>query len=166
MITNPTAPSYADWINQGANTFWEFWNGQDSRNHIMYGDISAWFFKNLAGINLDTQITNHEAFKHFILRPRLLSELTQIFALYESIRGTINSDWMIEENDFKWSVHVPANTTATIYVPAISAQVVTESDQPAAKADGVTFDKFENGYAVYTIQSGRYLFKSQLPESQ
>jgi alpha-L-rhamnosidase len=164
MVTNPTAPSYADWIKQGATTFWEFWNGTESRNHIMYGDIGAWFYKNLAGINADTQITGHEAFKHFVLRPRLLSELTHVDASYESMRGTIASVWTVKGETFDWTVQVPANTTATIYVPAKDAQAVTESGRPARESDGVTVDRFENGFAVYTILSGTYRFTSQVPE--
>jgi alpha-L-rhamnosidase len=163
MAVNPTGPSYADWINQGATTFWEFWNGQDSRNHIMYGDIGAWFYKNLAGINLHPQIAGHEAFKHFILRPRLLNDLTAVTVSYESIRGTIGSAWTVEGRQFAWSVAVPANTTATIYIPATSAADVTESGRPADDAQGVSFMSVEDGYAVYTIQSGTYRFNAELP---
>ena len=55
-------PSWGWWIEQGATTLWEKWNGTESRNHIMFGDISAWFYKALAGINLDPAAP---AFKHY-----------------------------------------------------------------------------------------------------
>ena len=43
-------PSWGWWLEQGATTLWEQWNGTESHNHIMFGDISAWFYKALAGI--------------------------------------------------------------------------------------------------------------------
>ena len=162
MIKNPTAPSYANWLAKGATTLWEQWSGKNSRNHIMFGDISAWFYKNMAGINLDKEIKGNEAFKHFILRPRLLDEITWVNTSYDSIRGEIDSSWKIDGSSFTWSVKVPANTTATIYVPAKNAKTVTESGRAAGEAEGVSFVKYEDGYAVYTLLSGSYQFKSQI----
>ena len=43
MITNPDGNSYASWINKGATTLWEDWEGLYSHNHIMFGHVSAWF---------------------------------------------------------------------------------------------------------------------------
>jgi alpha-L-rhamnosidase len=55
---------------------------------------------------------------------------------------------------------IPANTTATIYVPAKSADTVTESGVAAARSAGVTFIKYENGCAVYAVGSGDYSFQA------
>ena len=61
-------------------------------------------------------------------------------------------------------VMIPANTTATVYVPATDAAGVTESDQLADKAVGVKFLRIENNTAVYAVGSGTYRFQSDLPE--
>ena len=53
LIAQETIPGWGYWIKQGATTLWEKWDGKDSQNHIMYGDISAWFTRVLAGINPD-----------------------------------------------------------------------------------------------------------------
>ena len=45
-----TYPSYGDWIEKGATTMWEMWNGVDSHNHHMFASIIDWFFSSLAGI--------------------------------------------------------------------------------------------------------------------
>ena len=58
-------------------------------------------------------------------------------------------------------VTIPANTTATIYVPARDAAAVTESGQPAAKAEGVKFLRMEGNAALYEIDSGTYRFNSK-----
>jgi alpha-L-rhamnosidase len=59
-------------------------------------------------------------------------------------------------------VTIPANTTATVYVPVASknADGVTESGKPALKADGVKFLRMENGAAVYEVGAGFYRFGS------
>ncbi|MDO4587279.1 MAG: family 78 glycoside hydrolase catalytic domain [Planctomycetia bacterium] len=52
LVLQESQPSYADWIRRGAGTLWEDWGNGSSRNHIMFGDISAWFYQSLAGIKL------------------------------------------------------------------------------------------------------------------
>ena len=63
-------------------------------------------------------------------------------------------------------VTIPANTTATVYVPAYRAAGVTESDQLADKAVGVKFLRIENNTAVYAVGSGTYRFQTDLPEAK
>ena len=53
---------------------------------------------------------------------------------------------------------MPANTTATIYVPAADGADVREGDIPAAEAAGVRFLRREGGAAVYEVGSGSYRF--------
>jgi alpha-L-rhamnosidase len=55
---------------------------------------------------------------------------------------------------------VPANTTATLYLPAISAETITESGKTTDAVTGLKFIKYENGKAVFELQSGKYEFKS------
>jgi len=59
-------------------------------------------------------------------------------------------------------VAIPANTTATVFVPARSADAVTEGGRPAAQGRGVKFLRQENGLAVFEIDSGEYEFESRL----
>jgi alpha-L-rhamnosidase len=60
-------------------------------------------------------------------------------------------------------VTIPANTTATVYVPAKDEASVTESGKPAAKSDGVRFLRMQNNTTVYIVGSGTYRFQSTLP---
>ena len=62
------------------------------------------------------------------------------------------------------NVTIPANTTATVYVPAGDIESVTESGQPAAKAETVSFLRMEDGKAVFAVGSGDYRFVSKLPD--
>ncbi|WPP53721.1 hypothetical protein PZB72_27790 [Catalinimonas niigatensis] len=38
------------WLQEGANTLWQDWDGSMSHNHIMFGTVSEWFYESLAGI--------------------------------------------------------------------------------------------------------------------
>ncbi len=57
MITKPDFPSYGYWLAHGATTFWELFSPigceQSSCNHHFFGDILAWFVRDLAGIRLE-----------------------------------------------------------------------------------------------------------------
>ena len=61
---------------------------------------------------------------------------------------------------------IPANTTATVFVPAKDAAGVTESGQPANLAAGVKFLRQQANAAVFVVGSGTYRFQSTLPETE
>jgi len=49
-------------------------------------------------------------------------------------------------------------SSATVLVPAKSADTITESGQPLAKAPGVKFLRIEGDRAVLEAEAGRYRF--------
>jgi alpha-L-rhamnosidase len=53
------------------------------------------------------------------------------------------------------------NTTATVYLPAKSAEAITESGKPLAQAPGVKFLRIEGNHALVSIESGEYWFAVQ-----
>ena len=152
-------PSWGWWIEQGATTLWEQWNGAESRNHIMFGDISAWFYKALAGINPDPAAPG---FKHIIIRPNIVGNLTSAEATYDSVRGRIVSDWKIKQARFNLTVTIPANTTATVYLPTAAVERITEGGKPAIKARGVKDFRVEAGRTLLGVGSGTYHFACPL----
>ena len=155
MIAQKDEPSWGWWLAQGATTLWEQWNGTESRNHIMFDDVSAWFTKALAGIQPDPQIPG---FKHFFIRPNVVGDLTSARGGYDSIRGRIVSEWTLEKGRFKLRVVVPPNTTATVRVPGARADAVSEGRVSATKAKGVKSSGDQQGGAVFEIESGEYQF--------
>ena len=162
MASQKDLPSWGWWIEQGATTLWEQWNGTESRDHIMFGDISAWFYKALAGINPDPAAPG---FKHFIIRPQPVGDLTFARAEYDSIRGKIVSDWKIEKGRFTLRVVVPPNATATICVPDAKVNDVREGGGAAMKANGVTSVSQAGSSAVFEVESGEYRFTAPSPRS-
>ena len=157
MVAQQDQPSWGWWLAQGATTLWEHWNGKESRNHIMFGDVSAWFYKALAGIQPDPQAPG---FKHFFITPHVVGDLTFARGEYESIRGRIVSDWQVEEGEFRLDLTVPANTCATVSLPIIGD--VLEHGKPAAEAEGVKFLRTEGGRSVFEVEAGNYRFQGPL----
>jgi alpha-L-rhamnosidase len=155
IATQTTAPSYGDWIRRGATTLWEDWGDGASRNHIMFGDISAWFYQTLGGINLDP---DEPAFKRTIIRPQPVGDLQWVRARHESPYGTVACQWRRSGKGLTVNVTIPPNTTAKVHVPAGSEQSVSESGGPASKAPGVEFLRMEDGAAVFAVVSGKYEF--------
>jgi len=144
-------PGYGYQLKMGATSLTEAWDaGRDSsQNHFMLGQIQEWFYHDLAGIQ---NALDSAGFKNIIINPQPVGDVTWVKASYNSIRGKIVSDWKRDGGKFTLKVSIPANTTATVYVPAQSAVAV--------KAEGTTFLRMENDRAVFVIGSGDYTFVS------
>ncbi len=95
--------------------------------------------------------------------PQPVGDLTRARASYKSVRGKTVSDWKLDSGKFTSKVTIPANTTATVFVPAKAAGAVTENGKPAKRSQGVKFLRLEDGRAVYAVgSSGDYEFGSTL----
>jgi alpha-L-rhamnosidase len=65
--------------------------------------------------------------------------------------GALASSWKREKGVFTLDVTVPANTTATVWVPGKDAE-----------SKGLKAARTENGAAVFEVTSGTYSFRSAL----
>ncbi len=164
IATQTTYPSWGYMISKGATTIWELWNGDtadsgmNSRNIVMLiGDLNIWLHEYLGGIRLDPGVAG---FKKIIIKPETVGGLTWVKDSYDSIRGQIVSDWKCDGNKFALKITIPANTTATVFVPASGPDVVTESGRPASQSEGVALLRSEPGAVVYQVGSGDYQFDS------
>ncbi len=156
MITQKTYPGWGYWIAQGATTLWEDWRGEASRNHIMLGDVSSWFYKTLGGIRPDFE---KPGFKHFFLKPQILGDVTWANARYESLYGTISGNWKKTGDIFYYEVTIPPNTSATAYLPG---NAITESQKPLAKAVGAKRVGKREGMTIIALESGTYTFEARM----
>ena len=160
-------PSWLYSIEQGATSIWERLNGytvedgfggnngMNSFNHYSFGAVGQWMMAYSLGIQRD-----EPGFKKFILQPEPdpTGQMTYAKGYYDSMYGRIESGWTLEKGILTYSATVPANTTAALYLPASSEKRVTESGKPATTAKGIRFLKYENGKAVFELQSGSYNF--------
>ena len=167
LLLQSTFPSWGYSIAQGATTIWERWDGwtqekgfqdpgMNSFNHYSFGSVGEWMYRVLAGIDTDAEKPGYE---HVIVRPRPGGGLTFARGTYDSVRGRIATEWRIEGGRLTLRVEVPANATATVYVPgAGDPSKVTEGGVPADTAAGVRFLGMEGPTAAYAVGSGTYLF--------
>lgn len=159
-INNQTnKPGYGMQVAKGKTSLTEAWDGGSSQNHFMLGQIEEWFYHDLAGIQ---NAPGSAGFKAIVIDPQPVGDVTWARASYDSIRGKIVSDWKRDGVAFILKATIPPNTTATVLVPAKSADAVRENGKPAQQSAGVKFLRFENGRAVFAIESGSYEFKSEM----
>lgn len=171
VVTQKDYPGWGYMLEQGATTWWEQWNGYYSQIHSCFTSLDGWFFQGLAGIRPDPAAPG---FKQIIIKPSVVGDLTWVKCYHDSPHDRIVSNWNREGQKLTMEVTIPANTTATVHVPAKDATGVTEfgpstelrASKPAAKAEGVKFLRMESSAAVYAVGSGTYRFQSILSETK
>jgi alpha-L-rhamnosidase len=163
IATNRTYPGWGYMIEQGATTIWELWNGNtanpamNSGNHVMLlGDLLIWYYEYLAGIKSDGEAL---AFKKIIMNPILPAGLEKVNASYDSKYGVISSNWQNTKAAFKWSVTIPANTTALVYLPTVNAKKVTQNGRMIASTRHTRLIGSKGDRTIYEIASGTYDFE-------
>ncbi len=158
IINQDEKPGYGYQLKMGATALAEAWdaNHGDSQNHFMMGHITEWFYRNLAGIDVDPE---GPGFKKIIIHPNPVGDLTWVDASYDSEHGKIAVRWdLATDGTFTLRTTIPANTTATIHVPTSSATRVRESGKPVADARDVRFLREDGASAVFAVESGTYTF--------
>ena len=113
--------------------------------------------KDLAGIDSDPE---GPGFKKIIVRPQPVAGLDWVDASYASIHGRIAVRWEHVSGRFVLKASLPANTTATVFVPTRASGAVRESGAPAAQSAGVKFLRNEAGRDVFAVDSGVYSFEA------
>ncbi len=153
--TNP--PSYGAQLEKGATSLTEAWDAdpESSQNHCMLGHIEEWFYAGLAGIETD--------YNNITIRPQPVGDLTWVKAWHDTVRGRVESSWKKDDSGFELTVKIPANATATVFLPAHSLESVTESGKPISRAEGVRFLRAERSAQVFEVASGEYTFRVAKP---
>ncbi|MDQ8737961.1 glycoside hydrolase family 78 protein [Paenibacillus sp. LHD-38] len=167
LLTQEAFPSWMYSIKHGATTIWERWDGwteekgfqtpsMNSFNHYSLGSVGEWMFRYMAGIEADPA---DPGFRHAIIRPRPGGRLNRVKAEYESLYGTISVEWKLEnDNRLELEVEVPANASATVYVPG--AGVISDGEDRGNPAAGCALLTQEEYRSIYRLGSGKYRFTS------
>ncbi len=143
-------PGYGFQLKKGATSLTEAWNAGrgSSQNHFMLGQINEWFYHDLAGIQCDPE---GPGFKKIVIKPAIVGNLTRVNCAFESPRGRIASNWKRDNGKLSLAVTIPANTTATVFIPGKNAH-----------ADGAKILRTENSVTVFETGSGSYTFTAEL----
>jgi len=161
-------PSWLYPVLQGATTMWERWNSytiengfgpvdMNSFNHYAYGAIGEWMFAYNLGIQRDE---TSPAYKHILLQPRIGGNLNYAKGGFESPYGDIRSGWEKTPEGYIYRASIPANTSATLTLPASSVEEV----KVIKGSEGVTSPLFllPEGRVVTELKSGSYEFRVEL----
>ncbi|MEU0203391.1 MULTISPECIES: family 78 glycoside hydrolase catalytic domain [unclassified Streptomyces] len=174
LLHQDAMPSWLFSVRNGATTVWERWNSyseeagfgpvsMNSFNHYAYGAVMEWMYACMAGIARDPE---SPGFKHFVLRPHLdpTGRITHVTGSHVSPYGEIRSEWRVPDGggQLAYEAVVPANSEATLHLPAASADAVREGRTPLTRADGVRFLGHSGGVASFRLPSGSYRLTSAL----
>ncbi|MFV0268187.1 MAG: family 78 glycoside hydrolase catalytic domain [Draconibacterium sp.] len=156
VAAQETFPSWGWWIVNGATTFYENWplNAQSdiSMNHIMFGEIDAWYYKALGGIFPDEE---RPGFKNVILKPNFVTGLDHFEAKHESPYGEIVSAWKKAGDEVEYKVQIPANSAATLI---LSTSGITESGKDLSENENIVVVQKNDKQVKLQLVSGTYLF--------
>jgi alpha-L-rhamnosidase len=123
----------------------------------MFGGAITWFYRELAGMKTDQLLPGY---RNIIFKPRPAGDVSFVSYSNETTNGMAAVSWKKNSDTFKLDILVPVGSIATVYVPALNAKNVTESGKEINAKNGVSFQKMENGYAIFTVGSGEYSFDS------
>lgn len=94
-----TQTIYSGWgyeVSKGATTLREVWDcgatrdgyPNRSRNHLMFGSVDSWFYKALAGINVDPA---GPGWRQIIIKPHVVGGSDYLSASIKTITGMVSS---------------------------------------------------------------------------
>jgi alpha-L-rhamnosidase len=159
LLLNETYPSWGYMVKKGATTWWERWNGDtgdpgmNSYNHYAFGSVMAWVYRRVTGIDTDSA---GAGFHHLVIHPHVESGLTNAHAEYESAYGLVTTEWTRGKDGLQLDVRIPANTTATVYLP-----------NGTITMDGKAVDaRREEDQSIVPINAGSYRFIVRAPYSK
>ena len=167
LLLQKTYPSWLYPVTMGATTIWERWDGEkpdstfenpgmNSFNHYAYGAIGDWMYRKMVGI--DTY-EDGVGYKHIKIKPHIGGGFTYASASLDTYYGKVSNSWKIENGNLIMDVTIPANTMATVFVPAKNAEVVKEGGKDLSQVNDIKVKGTEAGYVELELGSGVYHFE-------
>ncbi len=153
-------PSWLYPVKQGATTIWERLdsytldkgfggnNSMNSFNHYSFGAVGFWMLSRILGL----APAEKAACWDLIPTPDPTGQVTWAEGSVETVKGTYESGWRIQPGKVEYRFTLPANTTATLYLPVQDGVIILLGQER------VTPLRYENGRAVFQISSGSYEF--------
>ena len=94
------------------------------------------------------------------MKPSLPAELQFVNASYKSPYGIIKSNWKKNGKELEWNITIPANSSAKIFIPALSRDDVAEGGAALSVNSGIKVIGWKDGALAVEVPSGNYQFKS------
>jgi alpha-L-rhamnosidase len=179
LLQSRKFPSWGFEVENGATTIWERWDSYTKQDafgkhnaamnsfaHYSFGAVCEWMFQTLAGID-----TDGAGYRKLIIRPSPAASggnpdakpIDWVKACYRSLNGPVSCEWRQTEKRFTLKLTIPANVTATVYLPARDSRSIRESGKGLEKSPFIRFLRMEGDRAVLEVESGAYSFESERP---
>jgi len=155
IVNSTEFPGWGFMIDNGATTIWETWKESDntfSNCHPMFGTVTEWFYRWLAGIRPDPE---NPGFKKFIINPSTPDGLEFVNCKYYSPFGEIISNWKKQPDAIQYEITIPAKSSANVILPVIQSQNITiksnDRNFNPEKIERLKTGNFELGEGEYLI---------------
>lgn len=154
-INSTKFPGWGFMISKGATTLWETWKESDdvySNCHPMFGSVSAWFYRWLAGIR-----PLAPGFSRFIIDPLLPADLSTLRCQYKAPSGMISYNWIRKDGGYIFEVTVPESGVATFCLPANVHSVMVKDVLKNTSYNRSIKEKEKS----LDLQGGKYLIQTK-----
>jgi len=107
MITKPSFPSYANMIYRGETSVCERFavpgKGIGSRSHHFMADVSSWYLKAVAGINVNPECSDPDK---IVINPHFILALESAQGSYANDHGSVTVCWARENEKIRVTINV------------------------------------------------------------
>ncbi len=161
LMEQTTYPSWGYMRKMGATTIWERWEyatgfAMNSHSHPMYGSVTAWFYKYLAGIS-----AVEPGFKRIRIRPYMPEGLNRAEGEINTPYGVVLSGWEKSDKGYTLKINVPASCEAEVILPGGARMTLREGNTALEKARGILKAEAVSGDMRLCLVSGEYIFTAE-----
>jgi hypothetical protein len=160
MLSRTDKPSYGDQLAHGATALTEAWdaNPESSQNHFMLGHAEEWFYRGLAGIDLDM---SREGAARIRIAPACVG-VRDVAASYQSRLGRIESAWTRVADRVRMRVVIPAGTDGTIVFPTQDLAGIRLDGRELRAGGAIRSVERRAGATAMVVAGGSYRFSFEL----
>jgi alpha-L-rhamnosidase len=164
-------PSWGFSVVNGSTSIWERWNSytddeeqndlfnrqMNSFSHYAFGSVAEWMFMYALGID-----SEDDGYRNIIIKPSISREMDFMHGSYKSINGTIKSAWAWMGKSIEYSITIPTNTKAKIYLPSDDPSRIKQGNKPLSKQEGIEIIESTTSETIVGVGSGTYTFSVKM----
>ncbi len=155
IINSKDYPGWGYMVDQGATTLWETWKESDdiySNSHPMFGSVTEWFYRWLGGIRPHP---NYPGFERFFIKPFTPIGLESASTTYNAPNGKIISNWVKEDEGYRFEITIPKNSIAQVVINKKAHQEINLLSGKSVLSDSEIAD-LKDG--EFNLKGGEYDF--------
>ena len=162
MNSKTDVPGYGYQMSKGATALTESWAGlvEVSNNHMMLGHLMEWLFSGLGGIRQDP---SSKAYKHIVIAPEIVGDITWAETKFKTVYGEILSSWKISGRELELKVKIPVSCSATIVLPQPDLGKIKTGETEIKDSGEIRNIIVTGNKTHFDISSGEYNFMAVLP---